>query len=303
MAGLAAIDSVPGLENIDVTTFVPGHMAYRTSMPRLLRFVGWEVGSDEFAEISDPDPDNHEGRQRELIREIEDARKEAQEKPGKRRFGFWKRGKLAEKKSWEMYDEKLGEMDQQSSGTGDHLNSGVLFDVEAIKRELESEHIEVRQLESTLPPMQIDLSNHKNEVATSQGTEHGSKTEHIPQGDFPVPLRSTKSFDATALPSNATSNHITQSPSKNASSEAVSSERHEGSSTSATDPATPPQSLPSDAALPSTILNWQDSNESAVRPELRTANTVPSLQKNAWIDEEDEHAQWSKEGEVVMSFE
>jgi Protein of unknown function (DUF726) len=54
VAGLAPVDQIPGLENIDVTALVPGHMAYRTAMPRLLREVGWAVDSDEFVEIEDP---------------------------------------------------------------------------------------------------------------------------------------------------------------------------------------------------------------------------------------------------------
>ena len=53
VAGLAPVD-VPGVENIDVTKHVNGHMAYRTAMPVLLREVGWEVLSDEFTEIEDP---------------------------------------------------------------------------------------------------------------------------------------------------------------------------------------------------------------------------------------------------------
>jgi hypothetical protein len=54
VAGLAPFEGIFGLENIDVTALVPGHMAYRTAMPRLLREVGWAVDSDEFAEIEDP---------------------------------------------------------------------------------------------------------------------------------------------------------------------------------------------------------------------------------------------------------
>lgn len=54
VAGLAPIEDVAGLENIDVTKIVPGHMSYRTAMPRLLREVGWSVDGDEFTEIEDP---------------------------------------------------------------------------------------------------------------------------------------------------------------------------------------------------------------------------------------------------------
>ena len=82
VAGLAPV-LVSGVENINVTDLVPGHMAYRAAMPRLLREVGWIVESDEFTEIEDPDPENHEKRQRELINEIEEARKELEKKPEK----------------------------------------------------------------------------------------------------------------------------------------------------------------------------------------------------------------------------
>lgn len=159
VAGLAPVEGIPGLENIDVTQHVNGHMAYRTAMPRLLREVGWEVESDEFAEIEDPDPDNHQERQRELIREIDEARKQAEEKPDKKRFGIFKRGKLAEKKGWETYDVDRNASDSRASSEDTSNSAGsVLFDIDAIRAELESEQMEVKQLESTLPPMKLDLN-------------------------------------------------------------------------------------------------------------------------------------------------
>ena len=153
IAGLTPVEGIPGLENVDVTTLVRGHMSYRTAMPRLLREVGWEVESDEFTEIEDPDPENHAKRQRELIQEIDDARKKAEENPLKKRFGIFKRGRLAEKKGWETYD--LTQQRTSNNSETQSLEPNVLFDIEAIRRELESEFIEVRELDSTLPPMQI----------------------------------------------------------------------------------------------------------------------------------------------------
>ncbi|KAL6251973.1 hypothetical protein RBB50_002183 [Rhinocladiella similis] len=158
VAGLAAVEGVAGVENIDVSSMVNGHMAYRAAMPRLMREVGWEVESDEFTEIEDPDPDNHAKRQRELIQEIDEARKKAEEKPDKTRFGFFKRGKLADKKGWETYDASTNQHRRSSSLPRQPGNEGdinVLFDIDAIRKELESEMIEVRELDSTLPPMQI----------------------------------------------------------------------------------------------------------------------------------------------------
>src|SRR3954452_232725 len=108
VAGLAPVE-VPGIENINVTELVPGHMAYRAAMPRLLREVGWMVESDEFTEIEDPDPENHQQRQRELINEIEEARKEfdKKEKESKGKFVFFsmKKKKIVEKREWEPYQE------------------------------------------------------------------------------------------------------------------------------------------------------------------------------------------------------
>lgn len=156
IAGLAPVEDIPGLENIDVTTLVAGHMAYRAAMPRLMREVGWEVESDEFTEIEDPDPENHEKRQRELIQEIDQARRTADAKPKKKRFGFFSRGKLAEKRGWETYDKDAASTGNSTESPGSPgLESNVLFDIEAIRRELESEMIEVRELDSTLPPMQV----------------------------------------------------------------------------------------------------------------------------------------------------
>lgn len=156
IAGLAPIKEIPGLENFDVTALVPGHMAYRAAMPKLMREVGWEVESDEFTEIEDPDPENHQKRQRELINEIDEARRKAEAKPEKKRFGFFSRGKLAEKRGWETYDKDANWIGNGSDGPGSPgLENNVLFDIEAIRKELESEMIEVRELDSTLPPMQI----------------------------------------------------------------------------------------------------------------------------------------------------
>jgi hypothetical protein len=166
VAGLATVDDIPGLENKDVSAFVNGHMAYRAAMPRLLREVGWEVESDEFIEIEDPDPENHEARQRELIKEIDDARKkaEAEESAGKKRFGFFSK-KAKPQKAWENYDAS----DSKRSSTdgkkeGDELN--VLFDIDAIRKELASEYVEVRELDSTMPTMQIVTTGKDGEKQT-----------------------------------------------------------------------------------------------------------------------------------------
>ena len=156
VAGLASVEGIPGIDNVDVSALVNGHMAYRAAMPRLLREVGWEVESDEFTEIEDPDPEDHAQRQRELIHEIDEARKKAEGKPEKKRFGLFKR--KAQKKGWETYNANDSNHKRNGSAgqaPGILSDSNVLFDIDAIRRELASEMIEVRELDSTLPPMQI----------------------------------------------------------------------------------------------------------------------------------------------------
>ncbi|KAL6712109.1 hypothetical protein ACN47E_003152 [Coniothyrium glycines] len=176
VAGLAPIQ-VPTIENVNVTDLVPGHMAYRAAMPKLLREVGWLVESDEFAEIEDPDPENHEKRQRELINEIEEARKELENKAAEKekkgsKVSWWKR-KKADKKAWEVYDEKSTQpqhktLDQEEDPAKIAENP-VMFDIDAIRREVAALAVEskeynaesefkIKEIKSTLPPMKIDIS-------------------------------------------------------------------------------------------------------------------------------------------------
>lgn len=323
VAGLAAVEGVHGLENIDVTKLVNGHMAYRAAMPRLLREVGWEVESLEFTEIEDPDPDNHQKRQRELIKELDEARKEAEIKPGKRRFGFWKKGKLAEKKGWETYDDSMRKS-SDDFGTGSTDGGNVLFDIEAIKAELASEQIEVKQLESTLPPMKLNLNGSASD---------GNKPPQSPYSN----LRETKSYDASMAIHPKTDADTSQSSLTNGhqqrenpfdqgydeynlSAEAVnldhrspehSKQSFESSVHSPSPRHSPHFPIDSPGRLPSPIRESINQKESTPqRPPLRTSSTMPSgasvkipglgIEHNAWADEDDED--FGREKEVKLTF-
>ncbi|KAL2159170.1 hypothetical protein VTH06DRAFT_2602 [Thermothelomyces fergusii] len=173
VAGLAAIEDIPGIENMDVTEFVVGHMDYRVAMPRLMRECGWLVESDEFTEIEDPDPENYRERQRELISEIEEARKEL-EREGRASkggaFSFFRRKKPPQKQEWEVYEDTKGARGSKTEDK-DGNNHGVLFDVDAIRAEIAKEHqsrkdggideeqLQVREIKSTLPPIKLDLGS------------------------------------------------------------------------------------------------------------------------------------------------
>lgn len=195
VAGLAPIN-VEGVENVNVTSLVPGHMAYRAAMPRVLREVGWTVESDEFAEIEDPDPENHDARQRELINEIEEARKAMKDKPQKKRFGFWGRSKKrGEKKEWETYDERPksaeGEEDPEALN---NVASGVLFDIEALRKEaveLASQGVDLKEVPSTMPPLRTGSSTNVNSSPILGST-----------GRPGLAYRETRSYDGGSLPLN-----------------------------------------------------------------------------------------------------
>ncbi|KAK9477265.1 hypothetical protein V1514DRAFT_283492 [Lipomyces japonicus] len=111
VAGLAPVDEIYGIDNMDCTEIVDGHMGYREAMPRLLKKLGWEVISEEFTEIEDPDPDRQRERQRELIVEFEKARKQMEQeqarlnKQKKKKKGIFSFMKSRKKEWWEMYDD------------------------------------------------------------------------------------------------------------------------------------------------------------------------------------------------------
>ncbi|PWN17753.1 DUF726-domain-containing protein [Microstroma glucosiphilum] len=53
IAGLHPVERVPDIENVDVTTSVPGHLQYRAFMPLVMSEVGFKVTQDWFDEPED----------------------------------------------------------------------------------------------------------------------------------------------------------------------------------------------------------------------------------------------------------
>lgn len=101
VAGLSPIENVYGIENIDCTEFVEGHMAYRQAIPKILKKLEWEVLSDTFAEIEEPDPEQAE-RQRKLVDEFEEAKHKMEQdiENGKYKKRNWKSWIKPSKKNW-----------------------------------------------------------------------------------------------------------------------------------------------------------------------------------------------------------
>ncbi|KAJ7083377.1 hypothetical protein B0H15DRAFT_423801 [Mycena belliarum] len=55
VAGLRPVENVPGLENVDVTDKIAGHMSYRAFMPLILDQLGFPVFADYFDDPVEPD--------------------------------------------------------------------------------------------------------------------------------------------------------------------------------------------------------------------------------------------------------
>jgi hypothetical protein len=324
VAGLAPIQ-LPTIENINVTEWVPGHMAYRAAMPRLLREAGWLVESDEFTEIEDPDPENHEERQRELIDEIEEARRELEKKNAEKekrgsKLSWWRK-KKGDKKEWEVYDE-LSQQHKPIDKNADPAliaENPIMFDIDAIRkevaalaaegkeREMEPE-FEIKEIKSTLPPMKIDMS--------AQQSVYGG-------------LRETKSYnDSLGTPSankaNSTGNLASTNGIHSGQTKGGFEEYDEFD-----DPGSAQMTMTFDSSfrepLPSAPLASQSGyatpeksawdsqaswNDAAERPPLRSAATMPlsaglngaaaNPGYNAWADDDDD--EFGREKEVKMSF-
>ena len=353
VAGLSEVQ-IPTIENFNVTNEVPGHMAYRAKMPILLRKVGWEVESDEFVEIEDPDPDNHERRQRELINEIEEARRQLDEKPEKKGFlSRFSRKKAAQKKSWETYDETSTRIDPAKDPEKIiHENSNVMFDVEAIRKEaLElarknpsdieeiKAHMQVREIQSTLPPMKITSPGRSPAGLPQEASSSSSRNSHSNSTDQPRgTLRHTQSYSGSGswgppLPSHNSSGY-------NSPNAGYTSPRHAGESpyyAPTNDSSQVTMSFESSPHKPShsdhirSNNEWASSSSASIvapeRPSLaRSAATTPSYSgaavgagaggaaavgvgagavasgsgSNPWADDDED---FGKEKEVEMSFE
>ncbi len=313
VAGLAPVEEIPGLENVDVTELVPGHMAYRTAMPRLLREVGWMVESDEFTEIEDPDPENHAKRQRELINEIEEARKEFEkkEKEGKGKFGWLSRKKktVVEKKDWEMYEESKGNFESSRTEDAEGNNYGVLFDIDAIRAELASEQMEVRELKSTLPPMKLDLASSSStnpRVSLRETKSYDAATKLTPN----PPLRPSRAHSPRGSISDRLPLYKSPPTYGGADEDEVSmtfdtAYQSPTRSVSGSFNHLPLRSSPSPADSPSAfsppIAEPRERAVTLQRPELKSSSTLPaiSLDHNAWADEDEE---FGREKEIEMTF-
>lgn len=305
VAGLAPIEDMPWIENMDVTDLVVGHMDYRQQMPTLLMRCGWSVESEEFVEIEDPDPDNHAERQRELLNEIEEARREL-EKEGKSkksgRFSFFGRRKNAEKQDWEIYDDTKGK-GEASAKEGD-ANQGVLFDIDAIRAEIAKdarggnpEEIQVREIKSTLPPMKLDMASIPSSPAAANGsrddltvTRDSRETGASQERSRSYTPSYTPSYTRQASPPDYGAGYGGGFGSGHGNAYGSGRDEDEIQMTFDTSFDEPPRST---TAPPK--------DETPNRPEIKSSHTLPAMTiRDPWNDPDDDD--FGKEKEISMTF-
>ncbi|KAG5805286.1 hypothetical protein H9Q74_012629 [Fusarium xylarioides] len=314
VAGLAPVEDCPFVENMDVTDLVNGHMDYRQKMPVLLIRCGWSVESEEFAEIEDPDPDNHNERQRELINEIEEARKNL-EKEGKAkksgRFSFFGRRKNAEKQDWEIYEDSKNKgegKEKAKEGEQADNNTGVLFDIDAIRAEIAKdardhytspEDLQVKEIKSTLPPMKLDVSSlPASPSAVANGSRAGSRTDLAGARDSHDTRVSqershsyTPSYAGQASPPRYSSPYGGGFGSGHG--DAYGSGRHDEEDIQMTFNTSFDDHPRSTTVAPT--------ETAATRPQVKTAQTLPTMTLHEpWGDSDDDD--FGKEKEISMTF-
>ncbi|RMZ12445.1 hypothetical protein D0862_02639 [Hortaea werneckii] len=332
VAGLKLVE-VPGIENHDITENVPGHMAYRGMMPTLLHEVGWSVESVEFTEIEDPDPENHEQRQRELIKEIEEARREAEAKPEKKGLkAFFSRKKGAKKREWETYDERNqqsvkalhGENAEESEKMAAE-NSTVMFDVDAIRREALQlavaggdineikQHLQVKEIESTLPALKIESPKHS-------GPPSGASTPALQRAQ----THDGSGNNSTFAKADGANGHHATTPSKKTNEYDYGGDDNYDDDSEITMSFETPDRQANGSGGGSSHDAWEEPRNKASwdtlptrstpneRPPLKSVQTSPALgstqqqdtktvagEKNPWAEDEE----FGKEKEMELSFE
>ena len=336
IAGLAPIEDIPGVENMDVSEFVVGHMDYRTAMPRLLRECGWLVENDEFTEIEDPDPENHGERQRELINEIEEARREFEKEEkeskggGGGAFGFFKKKKAPKRQEWELYEEsskagvKSGKTEDKEGN-----NHGILFDVDAIRAEIakeklnkdgypdDEELLQVREIKSTLPPIKVELHSNasspgvpptartpRHSLRETRSTDAMQPSSWSPEGDRPPP----PAYETRPSPEPQPYSRG-HTPTYSVGGRAQPSPYHayglhdrpdDDEVQMTFDAGFDDRPKPPHSAGTTGQLQSPSSGSPTARPEIRSARTVPNIMlADPWADDD---AEFGKEKEISLTF-
>ncbi|KAK6465226.1 hypothetical protein DFJ63DRAFT_332658 [Scheffersomyces coipomensis] len=184
VAGLSPITSVNNIENIDCTNLVEGHMSYRKAIPKILKLMDWEVLSEEFAEIEEPDPEQSE-RARKLVSEFDEARakmkeemnSEAQPKGWKKWFkpknrDWWETvGKAEAEKEGNSNKSSIDEYEVEEGDTTMSSDVVPVFDLQALQNEINDIGKLAGEDEKELEKARTELEPPKPELVTNEVLE------------------------------------------------------------------------------------------------------------------------------------
>jgi len=203
-------------------------------------------------------------------------------------------------KSKILIQESKGDYEESSTGHSE-TDNGVLFDIDAIRAELASEQMEIKELISTLPPMKLDLSPSPTAANSPRSA-----------------LRETKSYDAskTLSPSNNSYNGSTPRLNDEGEIKLSFDTSYESPARSVSSFTKSPNRSPQ---IDPPLADSTDRAATLQRPELKSSTTMPvglglsssgynssnnmsgmNISHNAWADEDDDD--FGQEKEMEMTF-
>lgn len=166
VAGISPITNIAGIDNMNCTELIEGHMAYRKYMPKLLKMLGIAVLSEDFVEIDDtPDPEQVK-RQRKLVNELEDAQKKLSHREKKK--NSWVSNWFKPKKNqWQIIYEQILKTKDNATNLNDNGNDSekdtAIIDALALVKELEKLNYGI---DTNRPSQnqQVNISNYEIEM-------------------------------------------------------------------------------------------------------------------------------------------
>ncbi|KAJ3254351.1 hypothetical protein HK103_007233 [Boothiomyces macroporosus] len=172
--GLSKVLNVPGVENVDLTEIVNGHMEYRSNLPKILKHVGFSISSEEFFDQDKEIADFKEEVESIKKQRIERRKAEYEQKQKEKQ-------QQVEKKKLEQQEKKIFKPQTTAAVvTEDELVSDELAQMKAVEAMM-SEYWQPREITSTLPPLVIDLK--QKQASTIPPTEAGDppQTDPVPE--------------------------------------------------------------------------------------------------------------------------
>ncbi|KAJ3274251.1 hypothetical protein HDV01_003324 [Terramyces sp. JEL0728] len=173
--GLSKVLNVPGVENVDLTELVNGHMEYRSNLPKILNHVGFTISSETYVDQDKELADFKEEVELVKKQRIERRKTEYEQEQKEKQV-------QQEKKKQEIQEKKLFKPQKAAAVmTKDELVGDELAQMKAVETMM-SEYWQPREITSTLPPLVIDLKLKKKPTAEITEEVKGDEGQKIDVG-------------------------------------------------------------------------------------------------------------------------